>query len=67
MTETTSTSGTNRLLSPDEAAEFLGVSRATVYRLMKDRDIAYSQVCGRRRFRLRDLETFVDSRLVKAR
>lgn len=57
----------NRLLSPAEAANFLGLSRATVYRLMSENQISYSQVCGRRRFRQRDLDDFVEQRLVAAR
>lgn len=57
----------NRLLCPAEAAKFLGLSRATLYRLMADHLITYSQIEGRRRFRQRDLDAFVEQRLVEAR
>ena len=39
----------NALLDPEVVAERLGVSRDTVYRLMRERKLGYSQVAKRKR------------------
>lgn len=55
------------LMTLEEAVEFLKISRASVYLLMKNGELAYVQIGGRRRFRVTDLTAFVERRLVAAR
>jgi excisionase family DNA binding protein len=50
-------------LSPTEAARYLGVSRETIYRLMKDGRLPYRTTTwsGRRRVRKEDLDALLQS------
>lgn len=60
----------SRLLTINEAAEFLRVSRTTLYNLMA-RGLPYVPVCGRglqrskRRFRQEDLDRWVQEQLIQ--
>ena len=55
------------LMTLEEAVEYLKISRASVYSLMKNGELAYVQIGGRRRFRASDLTAFIEERLVSAR
>lgn len=48
-------SATTRLLKPEEAARFLGISTRTLTRLVKQGDVAIVRLGGSRRFRMEDL------------
>ncbi len=50
-------------MSPTEAARYLGVSRETIYRLMRQGKLAYSRTSwsGRRRIRKEDLDRLLSS------
>jgi len=51
------------LLTINEAAEYLNVERSTLYRLMRQGELAPSARVGQRwRFRLEDLDTYLLSR-----
>ncbi len=50
-----------RLLSPNEAARYLGVSRRTVYFLMADGSLSFVQVGQRRRLDLDELDRFIEA------
>ena len=53
------------LRTPDQAAEYLVMSRMQVYRLMQSGALRYVQVGGRaRRIPLRALEEFLRARMV---
>ncbi|MEO5575047.1 MAG: helix-turn-helix domain-containing protein [Gaiellaceae bacterium] len=56
-----------RLLSVNEAAEMLSVSRPTIYRLVRRRELPASRVGARLRFRPEHVDEYVDSRRVGAR
>lgn len=45
----------SRLLSPEEAARFLGISNRTLDRLVKQGMVAVVRIGGSRRFKLEDL------------
>jgi len=54
----------------DEACEYLGVSRATMNRIIRNEDIAYSKIGqgrGTYRFTQKDIEEYVEHKKVKAK
>lgn len=55
----------NRWMTSDEVAEYLGVSMATLYRLMKDGKLTYYKTnefrSAKVRFREVDVEKYLDS------
>ena len=59
------TSGINAdikdFLTPDDLAAVLAISRATVYRLIGRRQIAFIKVGGGLRFRRADVEKYLDN------
>lgn len=60
-----------RLLSPEEAGEILGIGAEATRRLCSDGHLAYVRLGqdrqrGRIRIRPRDLQAFIDSRLIPA-
>ena len=50
-----------RLLTPNEAARFLGVSRRKLYSLMADGSLSFIYVGSRRRLDRKELEAFIES------
>ena len=48
------------LTSPDELAEYLGCSRATVYRLIDSRQISFCKLRRGLRFKREDVLKFID-------
>ena len=52
---------TKMLLTPDEAAEVLGVSRSKLYELLRERQVASVKVGGLRRITMTALNDFVES------
>ncbi|MBP9864611.1 helix-turn-helix domain-containing protein [Patescibacteria group bacterium] len=61
MTQTVSPPGIGTLISTDGLAEMLGISRMTVYRLIERRALPVYRVCRRIRFKLEDVQNFVES------
>jgi excisionase family DNA binding protein len=51
--------------TPDELAEFLAVSRATVYRLAGRRQLPFNKLGGVLRFRRKDIERYLDEERVE--
>ena len=51
---------TTRLLTPDEAAGYLSVSKRTLKRLVADEELSAIRVRGVMRFRFEDLLAFVE-------
>lgn len=51
------------LLSIAETSRLLGLSRATIYRLIDGRELATISIGSRRLVRARDLEAFIESRM----
>jgi excisionase family DNA binding protein len=49
-----------RLLTPDEAAQYLSVSQRTVKRLVAEGNLRAYKVRRSMRFRLKDLEAYVE-------
>jgi excisionase family DNA binding protein len=47
------------LLTPDEVAELLRVSKTSVYRLVERRAIRFYRVCGLLRFEREDVHAFL--------
>ena len=56
----------DRLVDENEAADYLGIKRQTlaVWRCTKRYDLPYCKVGRSVRYRIRDLNAFVDSRMV---
>lgn len=48
-------------LTTKQAAEFLGISRATLIRLQNKGELRYYQVAGRNQFPVRDLRAYLAS------
>ena len=59
-------SAVDGLLDAKQAATYLNVSRASIAWLCRTKQLAYVVVCGKRRFRKRDLDAYVRDRLVEA-
>lgn len=59
-------SAVDGLLDARQAATYLNVSRASIAWLCRTKQLAYAVVCGKRRFRKRDLDAYVRNRLVEA-
>ena len=59
-------SAVDGLLDAKQAATYLNVSRASIAWLCRTKQLAYAVVCGKRRFRKRDLDAYVGNHLVKA-
>ena len=53
-------------LTVDEAAQYLRVSRRTVYTLLKRKQVTFTRVREGVRFRLQWLNDYMDKRTVKA-
>ncbi len=49
-----------RLLTPEEAADFLSVSVRTIKRLVTEGNVQAIRIRGSMRFRLEDLMTFIE-------
>ena len=49
-----------RLLTPEEAADFLSVSVRTIKRLVTENSVQAIRIRGSMRFRLEDLITFIE-------
>lgn len=49
-----------RLLTPEEAADFLSVSARTIKRLVAEGSLAAVRVRSSMRFKLQDLETYIE-------
>jgi excisionase family DNA binding protein len=53
--------GPNRLLRPDEVSRHLGVSKATVYKMVKRGDLSHVRIADSIRVRPVDLAAFISS------
>ncbi|MBN2561753.1 MAG: helix-turn-helix domain-containing protein [Phycisphaerae bacterium] len=53
------------LLTPDEVAELLRVSKTSVYRLVERRAIRFHRVCGLLRFERADVEQYLNTGTVE--
>ena len=51
---------TKAFLTPEELAEFLSVSKATVYRLVGKRQLPFHKIGGVLRFKRDDIERYLD-------
>jgi len=51
----------SHLLTPDEVAKVLRVSKISVYRLVERREIRFYRVCGLLRFDLSDVANFLNA------
>lgn len=54
------------ILTPDELAKFLSISKTTVYRLIEKRQIPFTKVGGGIRFRMEDITTYLDQNRVES-
>jgi excisionase family DNA binding protein len=59
-------SGSGRLLTLQETADWLGTSERHVRRLVAERRITYLKIGGKLRFRRADVERFIDAGRVEA-
>jgi excisionase family DNA binding protein len=50
---------TEDTMKPEELAEYFRISKRTVYRLVKRRQIPFCMISGRIRFSPEDIETFL--------
>ena len=49
-----------------EACRFLGVSKSTLYRIMRSREIGFITISGHRKFKRSDLEKYIEENSKKA-
>jgi excisionase family DNA binding protein len=63
----TSTTTTKRLLTVEETAAYLGISKLTVYDWVSQRKIEYVKIGRLVEFDLRILDKWIDQNTVKAR
>lgn len=56
---------TEILYTVDEAAAALGISKPTLYRLMRGREIGYRRVGKRRKLTQRDIDLYLARSIVK--
>jgi len=49
----------NKLITPKELAEFLGISKSSVYLLVETRKLPFYKVGGSLRFRFGDVEEYL--------
>lgn len=54
-----------RFFTPDELADFLSISKASVYRLVNKRQIPFNKIGGSLRFRREDIDKFLDSQRIE--
>ena len=50
--------------TPDELAEFLAISKPTIYRLVGKRQIPFIKIGGVLRFKKADIEAYLDDRRI---
>lgn len=53
-------------LKPDELAEFLNISKPTVYRLIEKRQIPFYKIKGSLRFKMEDVMQFIQGSRIEA-
>ncbi len=53
------------LLTPDEVAAILRISKISVYRMVERREIRFHRVCGRLRFERSDIEQYLKAGTVE--
>ena len=58
-------SATKELLSVPELAEFLGISVASIYRMIERRSIRFIRLARHIRFRRSDVESYLEERVVE--
>lgn len=51
---------TRQFYRPDEVAEILRVSKCTIYRLMENGDMHFTQVGRQRRIAAKDLDSYIN-------
>jgi excisionase family DNA binding protein len=56
----------NGLLNMDEAANYLGIKKATLYDMVMRREISVIKIGRLNKFKLQDLETFVNQNRTEA-
>ena len=52
-------------LTPEELADMLEISKATVYRLVNKRQIPFNKIGGSLRFRKTDIDKFLDAERIE--
>jgi len=53
-------SNKRKMMTPDEVADILSVAKITIYRLMSKRQIKFSKIGGRIRFKSEDIERYIE-------
>jgi len=51
--------------TPDELAEYLAISKATVYRLVNKRELPCSKIGGMLRFSIKDIERYLETKRIE--
>lgn len=59
-------STTNNLITPEELASILRMSKPSVYRLIEQRKIPFYKISGSLRFKLSDIEKYINSSRIDA-
>ena len=53
----------NQLLTPSDVCDFLRISKRTLYRMIKNREIPCIKIHGSWRFRVEDINSFIEGAL----
>jgi excisionase family DNA binding protein len=56
---------TDNLITPDELAAFLRISKSSIYRLIEGRKITFCKVGGVLRFRKNDINEYIEKSLIE--
>lgn len=56
---------TDNLITPNELADFLRISKPSVYRLIEKRTIPFCKIGGVLRFRKNDIDEYIEKSLIE--
>jgi len=56
----------NNLITPDEVASILRMSKSSIYRIIEKREIPFYKISGSLRFKKSDIENYINNSLINA-
>jgi len=56
----------NNLITPDELASILRMSKSSIYRIIEKREIPFYKISGSLRFKESDIESYINSSRIES-